>query len=332
MDIVNTSSFHPDYFILKGIASLENSHFLLSIPFCIMYILALIGNSTLVLLITFSESLHQPMYIFLVMLATTDVFLCSTTVPKALSIFWFGSHEIPFNGCLIQVFFIHFLFGMESAILLLMAYDRYIAICYPLNYAMSMTNTFIKRSAVLAVIRGLCLVTPMVFLLIRLPYGQSNVIEHTYCEHMAVARLATADILVNIVYGLTIAFLASFMDMFLIGISYCVIIRAVLRLPSTEARSKAFNTCVSHICVIVMFYVPAFFSFIAHRVGHKLIPLQVHIMLANLYVLVPPMMNPIIYGVKTKEIRHIVFQVLQHFGKTAICQTAFWVLTVHTPD
>uniref|UniRef100_A0A8C5M3K9 Olfactory receptor n=1 Tax=Leptobrachium leishanense TaxID=445787 RepID=A0A8C5M3K9_9ANUR len=304
MDIVNTSSFHPDYFILRGIPGLENSHFLLSIPFCSMYVLALIGNSLLVLVIIGNESLHQPMYIFLVMLATTDVFLCSTTVPKALSIFWFGSHGISFNGCLIQIFFIHFLFGLESAILLLMAYDRYIAICYPLTYATNMTVKVIKRSAVLAVTRNFCIIAPMVYLLIRLPYRQSNIIEHTYCEHMAMARLATADILVNIVYGLTIAFLASFMDMFLIGISYCVIVRAVLRLRSTEARSKAFNTCVSHICVIVMFYVPAFFSFIVHRVGHKVIPLQVHILLANLYVLVPPMMNPIIYG--TKQIRERV--------------------------
>uniref|UniRef100_A0A8C5M1A3 Olfactory receptor n=1 Tax=Leptobrachium leishanense TaxID=445787 RepID=A0A8C5M1A3_9ANUR len=310
MDIVNTSSFHPEYFILKGIPGLENSHFLLSILFSSMYILTLVGNSILALLITITESLHQPMYIFLVMLAVTDVFLSSTTVPKTLSIFWFRSHEISFNGCLIQVFLIHFLSGIESAILLLMACDRYIAICLPLTYATNMTNTFIKRSAVLAVTRGLCLITPLVFLLIRLPYRQSNVIEHTYCEHMGMARLATADILVNVVYGLVAVFFTSIIDVFLIAVSYYMIIRAVLRLPSTEARFKAFNTCVSHICVIVMFFVPAFFSFIVHRVGYKVISLQVHILLANLYFLFPPMMNPIIYGVKTKEIRHVIVLML----------------------
>ncbi|XP_063301497.1 olfactory receptor 52B2-like [Pelobates fuscus] len=308
MEILNTSNFHPEYFILKGIPGLESYHFLLSIPFCSMYILALLGNSIFLLVITTNESLHQPMYIFLVLLAFTDILLCSSTVPKTLSIFWFNSHEISFNGCVVQTFFIHFLFCLESAILLMMAYDRYIAICYPLSYTTKMTNAFIKRITVIYLTRSFCMITPFAFLLIRLPYQQSIIIEHSYCEHMAMARLATADILVNIVYGLTIAFFSSFIDLSLIGISYCVIARAVLRLPSTEARFKAFNTCVSHICVIFMFYVPAFFSFIVHRVGHKLISLQVHILLANLYVLVPPMMNPIIYGVKTKEIRQVVFQ------------------------
>ncbi|XP_063297784.1 olfactory receptor 52B2-like [Pelobates fuscus] len=310
MEILNTSNFHPEYFILKGIPGLESSHFILSIPFCSMYILALLGNSILITVIKTNESLHQPMYILIVILALTDILLCSSTVPKTLSIFWFNFHEISFNGCVVQIFFIHFLFGLESAILLIMAYDRYIAICYPLSYTTKMTNTFIQVSTVMALTRSFCIITPLVFLLIRLPYHQSNIIEHSYCEHMAMARLATADILVNIVYGLTIAFFSSFIDLSLIGISYYVIARAVLRLPLTEARFKAFNTCMSHICVIFMFYLPAFFSFIVHRVGHKLISLQVHILLANLYVLVPPMMNPIIYGVKTKEIRQMVFQKL----------------------
>lgn len=123
------------------------------------------------------------------------------------------------------------------------------------------------------------------------------------------ARLATADILVNVVYGLIIAACATGIDIILIVSSYIAIIMAILRLRSSAVRLKAFNTCVSHVCVIVLFYSPAFFSFIAYRVGHKHIPLQVHIVVANLYVLVPPMMNPIIYGVKTREIRRRVVSV-----------------------
>ncbi|XP_040190000.1 olfactory receptor 52E4-like [Rana temporaria] len=299
----NSTSFHPDYFLLIGIPVLEDSHLLISIPFSIMYVLALLGNSTLILVISTNEILHQPMYIFLMMLAFCDTLLSSSTVPKTLSIFWFDSHEISFNGCLIEVFFIHFTFGIESSILLLMAYDRYCAICHPLTYATTLTNSFIAKATTLAVFRVFSMAVPFVFLLKRLPFKQSNVIEHTYCEHMSVAKLATADILINTVYGLMTIFTSPGADMILIVLSYAAIISAVLRLPSSEDRFKAFNTCVSHICVIVLFYIPAFFSFIAHRVGHKYISLQFHIIFANLYVLIPPMMNPIIYGVRMKEIR-----------------------------
>ncbi|XP_073473779.1 olfactory receptor 52E8-like [Aquarana catesbeiana] len=299
----NSTSFHPDYFLLIGIPGLEDSHLLISIPFSIMYVLALLGNSMLILVISTNEILHQPMYIFLMMLAFCDTLLSSTTVPKTLSIFWFDSHEISFNGCLTEVFFIHFTFGIESSILLLMAYDRYCAICHPLTYAATLTNSFIVKATTIAVLRVFSMAVPFVFLLKRLPFQQSNVIEHTYCEHMSVAKLASADILVNTVYGLMTIFTSPGADMILIVLSYSAIILAVLRLPSSEDRFKAFNTCVSHICVIILFYIPAFFSFIAHRVGHKYISLQFHIIFANLYVLIPPMMNPIIYGVRTKEIR-----------------------------
>ncbi|XP_075190890.1 olfactory receptor 52Z1P-like isoform X2 [Anomaloglossus baeobatrachus] len=303
MNMINSSTFHLDYFLLMGIPGLEELHPLLSIPFCIMYIMDLLGNSLLILVIGRNKTLHQPMYLFLVMLATCDVLLSSTTVPKTLCVFWFNAHEISFNGCIVQTFFIHFNFVTESAILVSMAYDRYYTICHPLTYTSTLTGSLIRKILIFALLRSVFTVTPFAFLLYRLPYEGSNVIEHTYCEHMSMARLATADILVNVVYGLIIAACATGVDMILIIFSYIVIIRAVLRLRSSKARLKAFNTCVSHVCVIILFYIPAFFSFIIHRVGHKYISIQFHILLANLYVIVPPMMNPIIYGVKTREIR-----------------------------
>ncbi|XP_044141305.1 olfactory receptor 52Z1-like [Bufo gargarizans] len=306
----NMSTFHPDYFFLIGIPCLGESHLLLSIPFSIMYVMSLLGNFTLILVIGTNKTLQQPMYLFLMMLAACDILLSSSTVPKTLSIFWFNSHTISFNGCLVQTFSIHFNFATESAILVIMAYDRFHAICRPLTYTSTLTGYFIRKIIITALLRSVCIITPFVFLLYRLPYEGSNVIEHTYCEHMSMARLATADILVNVVYGLIIASCSTGVDLILIIISYVVIIRAVLRLRSSEARLKAFNTCVSHVCVIILFYTPAFFSFIAHRVGHKYVTLQVHILVANLYVLFPPMMNPIIYGVRTREIRQRVVSML----------------------
>ncbi|KAM3936305.1 olfactory receptor 52E4-like [Leptodactylus fuscus] len=297
------SKFHPDYFLLMGIPGLEYCHLQLSIVFFIMYVLSLMGNSTLLLVVGITESLHQPMYIFLSMLSVGDILLSSTTVPKTLSIFWFGSHRISFNGCLIQIFFIHFFALTELSVLLIMAYDRYIAICHPMYYMTRLSASFIRVVIVISMARSVVIVVPIVLLARRLPYQKSNVIQHTYCEHMAMARLATADITVNIIYGIVIMVCISVMDLFLIAMSYVFIVRAVMALSTSSARRKTFSTCVSHICVIVLFYVPAFFSFITHRIPHKNIPPYVHILVANIYVLVPPMMNPIIYGVRTKEIR-----------------------------
>ncbi|XP_075053710.1 olfactory receptor 52B2-like [Mixophyes fleayi] len=304
---------HPDYFLLMGIPGLEDYHHPLSVLFCIMYILSLMGNFILLFVIARTTSLHQPMYMFLAMLAIGDVLLSSSAVPKTLCIFWFNSHEISFNGCLTQIFFIHFICMTESAILLAMAYDRYIAICYPLSYVTTLTVSFIRAVIAISLTRSTIIIIPVILLLRRLPYQQSNVIEHTYCEHMGMARLATADILVNIIYGMVIIILTSVVDLVLIGISYFSIVRAVFRLSSTAARYKTFNTCVSHVCVITLLYVPAFFSFITHRISHNDIPPYVHILVANLYVLVPPMMNPLIYGVRTQEIKQRVL--MMFFGK-----------------
>ncbi|XP_053312147.1 uncharacterized protein LOC128473951 [Spea bombifrons] len=310
METLNTTRLQPDYLVLKGIPGLEDVHLLLSIPFCSMYLLSLVGNSVCILVVLCNESLHRPMYICLLMLSSVDILLSSSAVPKTLGIFWFHSHQISFDGCVTQIFFIHSLFGLESSVLLIMAYDRYVAICCPLTYTTSMTNSSIRRMAAILVSRGLCLMIPIIVTLKLLPYQQSNVIEHSYCEHMALARLATADITFNVVYGLFAIFASPVADLVLIAVSYCFIIRVVFKLPSTEARFKAFRTCVCHVCVIVTYYVPAFFSFIAYRFGDKSIPLCVHILLANLYILLPPMMNPIIYGVKTKEIRQKVLNML----------------------
>nr|XP_004650782.2 olfactory receptor 52D1-like [Jaculus jaculus] len=297
-----TAAFHPSAFILLGIPGMQDQHFWIAIPFCSMYILALVGNGTILYVIVADRALHEPMYLFLCLLSITDLVLCSTTLPKMLTIFWLGSHIISYQGCLTQMFFVHAVFATESAILLAMAFDRYVAICRPLHYTSILNATVIGKIGLACVLRGLLFVFPFVILIERLPFCGRRVIPHTYCEHMGIAKLACASIKPNTIYGLTVALSVTGMDVVLIGTSYTLILRAVLRLPSRDAQLRAFSTCGAHVCVILVFYIPAFFSFFTHRFGRH-VPPQVHIVLANLYLLVPPVLNPLVYGINTKQIR-----------------------------
>ncbi|CAI5773789.1 olfactory receptor 52D1-like [Podarcis lilfordi] len=172
-----------------------------------MFSVALLGNSAVVLVVAKEQALHQPMYIFLAMLALNDVALCLVIVPKALAIFWWRAEEISFQVCLAQMFFVHAFFLSESAILLAMAFDRFVAICRPLRYMAILTGTTLARIGASLVARSVCAVVPGVFLLRRLPYCRTNVIRHTYCENMGIAKLACADVTLNSAYGLAAAFL-----------------------------------------------------------------------------------------------------------------------------
>nr|XP_048693750.1 olfactory receptor 52K1-like isoform X1 [Caretta caretta] len=298
----NGTGSDPSVFFLTGIPGLEALHPWISIPFCSMFTVALLGNFTLLYVIKTEPSLHQPMFYFLAMLAIIDLVLSTTTVPKILSIFWFNSREISFNACLVQMFFLHSFSTLESTLLLAMAFDRYVAICNPLRYSTILTNSVIPKIGLAALAQAVLLTVPLPFLLRRLPYCGSHVISHCYCEHMAVVKLACASTKVNNVYGIMVVLFIAGLDLMFISLSYFNILRAVLSLASKEEQLKAFSTCGSHLCAILVFYIPVVLSSTIHRFGCHVAP-HVHILLANFYLLFPPMMNPIVYGVNSKEIR-----------------------------
>ncbi|NP_001000171.1 olfactory receptor Olr163 [Rattus norvegicus] len=310
MSAQNNTDLTPASFVLNGIPGLEDMHIWISFPFCSMYAVAMMGNCGLLYLIFFEDSLHRPMYYFLAMLSLTDLVICSSTIPKALCIFWFHLKEIGFDDCLVQMFFTHTFMGMESGVLMLMALDRYVAICYPLRYSTILTNAIIAKIGFATFLRGVLLIIPFTFLTKRLPYCRGNIIHHTYCDHMSVAKLSCGNVKVNAIYGLMVALLIGGFDILCITVSYTMILRTVVSLSSADARQKAFSTCTAHICAIVFSYSPAFFSFFSHRFGGQTIPPSCHIIVANIYLLLPPTMNPVVYGVKTKQIRDCVIRIL----------------------
>ncbi|XP_069891466.1 olfactory receptor 52A5-like [Dipodomys merriami] len=313
---VNGSVFMPSVLTLIGIPGLESVQCWIGIPFCVMYIIAVIGNSLILFVIKTEESLHIPMYIFLAMLAATDIGLSTCILPKMLGIFWFHSPDVFLDACLLQMWLIHSFQATESGILLAMALDRYVAICNPLRHATIFSQQLLINLGVGVTLRAVILIIPVPLLIkCRFKHYRTTVISHSYCEHMAIVKLAAEDVRINKIYGLFVAFTILGFDIIFITLSYVQIFVTVFQLPQKEARLKAFNTCIAHICVFLQFYLLAFFSFFTHRFGSH-IPPYVHILLSSLYLLVPPFLNPIVYGVKTKQIRD---QVLKLFFPKKDC-------------
>ncbi|XP_014427097.2 olfactory receptor 52K1-like [Pelodiscus sinensis] len=299
---LNLTFSGPSTFILMGIPGLEHAHVWISIPFSVFYIIGLLGNFTVLFVVSKEQTLHKPMYLLLCMLAVTDIGTSTSIVPKALSIFWFKLKGIAVDGCLTQMFFLHSASVMHSAVLVIMAFDRYVAICNPLNYGTILSNARIAKLGLVGLIRAVLFILPMPLLLSRQTFCTNCIIHHSFCDHMAVIKMSNGDTTVNRMYGLVIAIVVNGLDLILIAFSYGLILRAVLSLSSKTAHQKALNTCTAHLCVILTSYTPSLFSSLTHRFGQGIAP-HVHIILANLCFLLPPMLNPIIYGVKTKELR-----------------------------
>ncbi|XP_010950976.2 olfactory receptor 52B4-like [Camelus bactrianus] len=308
MAALNHTGVSHTVFHLLGIPGLEDQHMWISIPFFISYTIALLGNSLLICIILTKRSLREPMYLFLCMLAGADLVLSTCTVPQTLAIFWLRAGEISLDRCITQVFFLSSTFISESGILLVMAFDRYIAICYPLRYTTILTHALIGKIGVTIFLRSYSTILPIVFLLKRLNFCRSNILPNTACKHIVLAHVSCDDIRVNIWYGFFVLMSTLVIDVVLIFISYVLILRAVFCIPTRDARHKALNTCGAHICVIILFYAPGIFSVLTQRFGHNISP-HIHVLLAIVYILAPPMLNPIIYGVKTKQIRDQVVRV-----------------------
>ncbi|XP_075791532.1 olfactory receptor 52K2-like [Pelodiscus sinensis] len=314
MSDFNTTNFtNPSSFILLGIPGLEAAHVWLSIPFCIMYAIVVLGNFTLLFIVKKESSLHVPVYYFLCILAVTDLVLSTSILPKMLSIFWFNSREIDFNACLTQMFFLHSFSMIESGILVAMALDRYVAICHPLRHSTILTNPVVGKMSLTVALRSGVLTLPGLLLARQWPYCRTNIIPHTYCEHMAMVKLACADIRVSSYYGLFVVFFVTCLDVVFISISYTQILRAVFHLPTKDARCKTFGTCGSHLGAILAFYIPCVLSLLMHRFGHS-VALHFHVLLSNMYALFPPVLNPIIYGVRTREIRDRLLRLFTQKG------------------
>ncbi|XP_075704281.1 olfactory receptor 51A4-like [Rhinoderma darwinii] len=302
MTMLNSSHI-PTTFHLVGLSGLENIYGWISVPFCFMFFVSISGNGLILHVIHRDYKLRQPMFRFLSMLAVTDILFSLSTSPSVLAIFLFHHHNIQCHVCLLQMFFIHSLSIIESSLLVAMAFDRFVAICHPLRYTTILTNSAVTKIALVSVFRGTIIHLPPVGSLQFLPYCKGNVLSHSYCLHQDVMKLACDGTnTFNIMYGLAVILCTVTVDMILISISYILIIKAVHDVTSKMEQYKLFNTCVSHLCAVCMFYGPMVALSVVHRFRIQVSPVFVNFM-ANAYLFIPPMLNPIIYSIKSRQIR-----------------------------
>ncbi|XP_048216867.1 olfactory receptor 51I2-like [Perognathus longimembris pacificus] len=287
---------------LTGIPGLEAQHVWLSIPFFTMYIVAIVGNSLIMAAVQADSALHEPMYLFLSMLAITEVGVSVSTLPTVMGILWFDARRVNFDGCLAQMFFIHTFSGMESGVLLAMSYDRFVAIYNPLRYTAILTLPRIISMGAGITLKSVALMAPLPVLLRQLPYCHINILSHSYCLHSDLIQLPCADTKLNSLLGLSIVLATFGLDSLLIVVSYALILYTVLGIASGEGRKKALNTCVSHICAVLVYYVPMIGVSVMHRVAKHASPMA-HTLMSSIYLFVPPVLNPIIYSIKTRPIR-----------------------------
>nr|XP_006628029.1 PREDICTED: olfactory receptor 52K1-like [Lepisosteus oculatus] len=303
----NTS--HTD-FIFKGFPGFFQHRRFLSIPFLIMFVVATVGNSVLISVLKRGSGLQSPMYILIGALAVVDLTLPVLFVPKMLLNFLFDWNSISLPGCLVQMFFIHMLASLESAILLVMAIDRYVAICNPLRYNDYINmSTFLKVSIAVVIRNGL-FISLIVIQAGSLSFCLSNVIEHCYCEHMVLVNLACGNTTQNSIIGLLAIICILGSDLMFICYSYCTIFCTVLKAASGKSRQKAVHTCGTHLIVILLSYSLAIGSFLVYRFRDVVSP-DVHNLMSVMYVIFPSCFNPVIYGVRTKEIREEILKTVK---------------------
>ncbi|XP_068965077.1 olfactory receptor 51B6-like [Petaurus breviceps papuanus] len=296
-------------FLLTGFPGLEEAYHWISIPFFAVYTFVILGNCTLLFLIRDDHNLHEPMYYFLAMLAGTDLGVTMTTMPTVLGVLWLDHREIGHGVCFSQAYFIHSLAVVESGVLLAMAYDRLLAIRNPLRYSSILTNSKVVKIGVGALLRGCLFIVPPIVPLHWFHYCHSHVLSHAFCLHQDVIKLACSDITFNRIYPVVLVSFTIFLDSLIILFSYILILKTVIGIASGEERTKALNTCVSHIYCVLVFYVTVIGLSLIHRFG-KHVPSVVHLAMSYVHFLFPPLMNPIIYSIKTKQIQRSILRIL----------------------
>ncbi|KAM9121358.1 olfactory receptor 5V1-like [Pangshura tecta] len=300
-------------FILMGFSHDPHLQIFLFLAFLVIYLITLVGNMAIMLIIRVDPHLHTPMYFFLSRLSFVDICYSSVVVPKMLVNFLAKHKTISVNGCLAQMFFILLLAVTEIFILSAMAYDRYAAICHPLHYAVTMNKRVCNQLVGCSWTMGLLYSLVNTVLVLKLHFCGPNEISHFSCELPPLLQLSCTGTFTNKIALLSSAVIFGFSSFLLTLVSYMFIISTILRIRSAEGRHKAFSTCSSHLIVVGLLYMTAIFQYmkpssVTSLVLDELFSIQ--------YSILTPMLNPIIYSLKNKEVKTALRKIVK---KNTVC-------------
>ncbi|XP_009202349.2 olfactory receptor 2A1/2A42-like [Papio anubis] len=287
-------------FLLLGFLLDPRIQMLLFGLFSLFYVFTLLGNGTILGLISLDSRLHTPMYFFLSHLAVVNITYACNTVPQMLVNLLHPAKPISFAGCMMQTFLFLSFGHSECLLLVVMSYDRYVAICHPLQYSVIMTWRVCITLAITSWTCGSLLALVHVVLILRLPFCGPHEINHFFCEILSVLRLACADTWLNqvVIFAACVFILVG--PLCLVLVSYSCILVAILRIQSGEGRRKAFSTCSSHLCVVGLFFGSAIVMYMAPKSRH---PEELQKVLFLFYSFFNPMLNPLIYSLRNIEVK-----------------------------
>nr|DBA20738.1 TPA: hypothetical protein GDO54_017487 [Pyxicephalus adspersus] len=298
-------------FIILGFYKWPHLHLLLFVIFLLVYLIAMIGNLTIMVVISSCSSLHTPMYFFLCNLSILDITLISTVIPKLLDICLSGNRSITYVGCFTQLLFFVICAVAEKFLLAVMAYDRCLAICWPLRYSSLMNLRISFHLALISWGFGFLESLLMIGLLSRCSFITSNVINHLFCDLETILKMSTGSTQEAQMAVLVSGSLFGFVPLVFILVTYVFVIYNILRIHSNEGKRKAFSTCSSHMTVITIFLAVILRMYIKPKSEFSVEEDKV---LAILYAACIPTLNPIIYSLRNKDV-HLAIQKL----KLAIC-------------
>ncbi|KAM6395456.1 olfactory receptor 14C36-like [Rhynochetos jubatus] len=265
-----------------------------------IYVAALLGNSLIITAVACDHHLHTPMYFFLLNLSLLDLGSISTTVPKAMANSLWDTRTISYLGCAAQVFVFAFLMSAEYCLLTIMAYDRYVAICRPLHYGTLLGSRACAHMAAAAWGTGFLHAVLHTANTFSLPLCQGNAVEQFFCEIPQILKLSCSDTYLREVGVLAFSACVFWGCFVFIVLSYMGIFRAVLRIPSEQGRHKAFSTCLPHLAVVSLFLSTAIFACLKPP---SISSPSLDLVLAVLYSVVPPAVNPLIYSMRNQELK-----------------------------
>lgn len=301
-------------FFLKGLSGYPRLELLFFVLILIMYMVILLGNGTLILISILDSHLHTPMYFFLGNLSFLDICYTTTSIPSTLVNFLSERKTISFSGCTVQMFLGLAMGTTECVLLGVMAFDRYVAICNPLRYPAIMSKNSYVPMAAGSWFAGVINSAVQTTFVVQLAFCRNNVINHFSCEILAVMKMACADISDNEFIMLVATTLFTLMPLLLIVISYSLIISSILKIHTSEGRNKAFSTCSAHLTVVIIFYGTILFMYMKPKSKETLDSDDLDVtdkLISMFYGVMTPMMNPLIYSLRNKDVKEAVKHLLR---------------------